>query len=66
MVRKDKLVADHTRDKLIADRAFKGIGGPSEHLQPTMMIDELGVPHAFCLSKFHHLCLRLSCVPDGH
>jgi hypothetical protein len=44
-------VADHTRDKLIAERASKGECGPSADMQPTMLIDEDGIPHAFCLSK---------------
>lgn len=52
MISQDKLVADHTRDKLMADRAPKSKGGSLKTLQPDMSIDELGIPHAFCLSEF--------------
>jgi Lipid-droplet associated hydrolase len=46
---KDHWVADHTRDSLIAARGeIEGqITG-----KPKMLIDEDGIPHGFCISKF--------------
>ena len=44
----DHWVADHSRDELIAAR------GRSEGEQPwgaRMMIDDLGIPHSFCIRK---------------
>lgn len=45
---KDHWVADHTRDTLIAIRG--GIGAQSTG-KPKMLIDQDGIPHAFCISK---------------
>jgi hypothetical protein len=46
---KDHWVADHTRDALIAAR--EGIEGQSTG-KPKMLIDQDGIPHGFCISKF--------------
>ena len=47
--RDDHWVADHTRDELIAAR---GRGKEGEPWKAKMLIDDLGVPHSFCIRKF--------------
>ena len=44
----DHWVADHTRDRLIAARGYRPGG---EDWKPRMYIDDLGIPHSFCISK---------------
>ena len=46
---KDHWVADHTRDALIHARAFRD-ERPDER-KPRMIVDEEGIPHAFCISE---------------
>lgn len=48
----DHWVADRTRDDLIRARAFKD-DQPDER-KPRMIIDEDGIPHAFCISECSH------------
>ena len=51
----DKLVANKTRDDLIAAKGHlcsKGTGVLSKNWKPSMLIDEDGIPHAFCLSGY--------------
>lgn len=47
--KRDHWVADHTRDELIAARAYQDGG---EEWKPRMLIDEEGIPHSFPISKF--------------
>lgn len=46
----DHWVADHTRDDLIAARAFQE--GTSDAWKPIMLVDDGGIPHSFCISKY--------------
>ena len=46
----DHWVADHTRDNLIAARAFQE--GTSSAWKPKMLVDHEGIPHSFCISKY--------------
>lgn len=49
--KKDKWVADHTRDALIAARGHLSNSqteSGSEHWKPVMRVDEEGMPHDFC------------------
>lgn len=43
----DHWVADHTRDQLIAARASNGV----ESWKPKMYIDQLDIPHSFCIRE---------------
>ena len=43
---KDHWVADHLRDELIQTRANQKCNS-----KPMMLIDESGIPHAFCISE---------------
>lgn len=47
--KRDHWVADHTRDELIAARAYRDGG---EEWKPRMLIDEEGIPHSFPISKW--------------
>ena len=44
----DHWVADHTRDQLIAARGYQEKG---EDWKPRMFIDDMGIPHSFCIRK---------------
>lgn len=44
----DKWVADRTRDDLIAARGCNKMG---EEWKAKMMIDDLGIPHSFCICE---------------
>lgn len=46
----DHWVADHTRDDLIATRAFQE--DRPETWKPKMLVDGEGIPHSFCISKY--------------
>lgn len=46
----DHWVAERTRDDLIRTRAFRP--DESNEWKPRMIIDEDGIPHGFCISKF--------------
>ena len=48
--RDDHWVAEHTRDDLIASRAWRTGDDPAK-VKPRMEIDEGGVPHGFCISE---------------
>ena len=53
----DHWVADHSRDELIAARAFQK--GQLEGWRPKMLVDDEGIPHSFCISESvgHQSCL---------
>ncbi|MCJ1478697.1 hypothetical protein MMC13_007378 [Lambiella insularis] len=47
--KQDHWVANHTRDELIAARAYRNRGG--EDWKPKMLVDDAEIPHSFCI---HH------------
>ena len=54
----DHWVADRYRDELISTRGQTEAG---ESWKPKMLVDESGVPHAFCVREYIH-CFLVSVV----
>ena len=48
-MKQDKWVADHTRDSFIKDRSSRA-SKENEESKPSMLMDDKGIPHAFCIS----------------
>lgn len=62
--RNDRWVADETRDDLIATRA--GASGENGDWKPKMEVDEMGLPHGFCIGEYYpSLFLRWSRDDDA-
>lgn len=51
--KRDHWVADHSRDELIAARAYQDGGG--EDWKPQMLIDDEEIPHNFCIRQYVQL-----------
>lgn len=49
-------MANNTRDELMTARDHRSskdiLGSQEKDWKPTMVIDDKGIPHAFCLSKY--------------
>ncbi len=57
--KKDHWVANHIRDDLIRARAFKE--DQPDSLRPKMLVDNDGIPHAFCTGELQ--CSSVDLVP---
>lgn len=56
---RDHWVADRTRADLMLARGRRGMhGGTDEEWKPRMEVDDMGVPHGFCICEFY--CLLFS------